>query len=211
MGPAIRKAIAEALRGLVQSLNQALEHSLSWRGIKWRIEALRTGRTFAEVVLSKTLVYRVEQVFLIHRESGLLLVQAVAPEVEAQDAVHDAFVTAWRKYDSLRDHGRFEAWFDRIVVNVCRNRLKRASRRRTEDIEEQAALGTSDATADVHRRIEVERAFARLKPDDVVVLAISADLPFAQKRFCSAEGIDGIVPSSTTSSSPMPVAASGPT
>jgi len=28
---------------------------------------------------------------------------------------------------------------------------------------------------------------------DTVVLVISADLPFAQKRFCAAEGIDGVV------------------
>lgn len=33
--------------------------------------------------------------------------------------------------------------------------------------------------------------------DDVVVLMVSADLPFAQKRFCAAEGIDGVVPVST--------------
>jgi thiol peroxidase len=33
--------------------------------------------------------------------------------------------------------------------------------------------------------------------DDVVVLMISADLPFAQKRFCSAEGIEDVVPLST--------------
>ena len=29
--------------------------------------------------------------------------------------------------------------------------------------------------------------------DDVVVLSISADLPFAQKRFCAAEGLDDVV------------------
>ncbi len=29
--------------------------------------------------------------------------------------------------------------------------------------------------------------------DDVVVLTISADLPFAQKRWCAAAGIDGVV------------------
>ena len=33
--------------------------------------------------------------------------------------------------------------------------------------------------------------------EGVVVLMISADLPFAQKRFCAAEGIDGIVPLSS--------------
>ena len=34
MGPAIRKAIAETLEGSLQSLNQALKHSLSWRGLQ---------------------------------------------------------------------------------------------------------------------------------------------------------------------------------
>ncbi|WP_371186175.1 thiol peroxidase [Thalassotalea maritima] len=29
-------------------------------------------------------------------------------------------------------------------------------------------------------------------PDDVVMLTISADLPFAQKRFCAAEGIESL-------------------
>ncbi len=86
MGPAIRKAIAESLRGLVQAMNQALEHSLSMRGLRWRLEALRSGRSFGEVVLSHTLVFRVEQIFLIHREAGLLLQHVVATEVEAQDA-----------------------------------------------------------------------------------------------------------------------------
>ena len=30
--------------------------------------------------------------------------------------------------------------------------------------------------------------------DNVVILVISADLPFAQSRFCSAEGIDEVIP-----------------
>jgi thiol peroxidase len=29
--------------------------------------------------------------------------------------------------------------------------------------------------------------------DDVVVLSVSLDLPFAQKRYCAAEGLDSIV------------------
>ncbi|EIJ40967.1 OmpA family [Beggiatoa alba B18LD] len=74
MGPAIRKSINESLKGLIQDLNMRLEHSvLSPRGIGWRIEAMRSGRSFAEVVLQNTLVYRVEEIFLIHRQTGLLL------------------------------------------------------------------------------------------------------------------------------------------
>lgn len=33
--------------------------------------------------------------------------------------------------------------------------------------------------------------------DGVVVLMVSADLPFAQKRFCAAEGIENVIPAST--------------
>jgi len=33
--------------------------------------------------------------------------------------------------------------------------------------------------------------------DNVVVLLVSSDLPFAQKRFCVAEGLEGVVPLST--------------
>ena len=35
------------------------------------------------------------------------------------------------------------------------------------------------------------------KKDNTVVLAISADLPFAAGRFCSAEGIENVIPMST--------------
>ena len=86
LGPAIRKAIAETFSKLVQSLNQTLEHSLSVQGLKWRLEAARTGKSFAEVVLAHTLVYRVEQVFLIHRETSLLLQHVNAAHVAPQDA-----------------------------------------------------------------------------------------------------------------------------
>ena len=85
MGPAIRKSISEALRTMVESFNEALEHSLSLRGIQWRIEALRTGKSFAEIVLMHSLLYRVEQVFLIHRETGLVLNHVVAPAIATQD------------------------------------------------------------------------------------------------------------------------------
>jgi RNA polymerase sigma-70 factor (ECF subfamily) len=48
-------------------------------------------------------------------------------DIEAEDAVHDAAVQAWISWASLRDQSRFDAWFDRIVVNVCRDRLRRSA------------------------------------------------------------------------------------
>lgn len=86
IGPAIRKAVTSAIRGMVQRLEQAIDLGLSPRALAWRFTAWRTGRPFAEVVLLKTLLYRVEQVFLIHRETGLLLQHVVADAVKAKDA-----------------------------------------------------------------------------------------------------------------------------
>ncbi len=85
MGPAIRKAITEAMSGLIQSLNTAIEHSVSWRGLKWRMEALRAGESFATVVLRHTLLFKVDQVFLFHRETGLLLCEAIDQEALQQN------------------------------------------------------------------------------------------------------------------------------
>ena len=85
MGPAIRRSILETLRSFLDSFNQIMEQSLSVQGLKWRLEALRTGRTFTEVVLLHSLVFRVEQVFLIHKKTGLSLGHAVAPSVAMQD------------------------------------------------------------------------------------------------------------------------------
>jgi RNA polymerase sigma-70 factor, ECF subfamily len=105
-------------------------------------------------------------------EASYRLANAIlGDEGQAQDAVHDAVVLAWQRWSSLRERARFDAWFDRIVVNVCRDRLRQASRRRTSDIAD-VSLSTPDATTDVHRRLVVEQALARLKPDDVVVLAL---------------------------------------
>jgi outer membrane protein OmpA-like peptidoglycan-associated protein len=85
MGPAIRRSILETLRSFIDSFNQIMDQSLSWQGMKWRMEALRTGRTFTEVVLLHSLVFRVEQVFLIHKKTGLPIGHVVAPAVAMED------------------------------------------------------------------------------------------------------------------------------
>ena len=85
MGPAIRKSMAESLDGTLQRLNQAFKHSFSWQGLHWRLEALRSGSNFGDVVLKHTVEYRVEHVFLIHRKTGLLIEHVAAPEATAQD------------------------------------------------------------------------------------------------------------------------------
>ena len=86
IGPAIRKAIAHTMASMMESFSRTLDLSLSWRALGWRLTALRTGKSFAEVALLNTLEYRVEQVFLIHRESGLPLLHATLASDEGKDA-----------------------------------------------------------------------------------------------------------------------------
>ena len=73
MGPAIRKAVSEDIKRMLESVNNVVEHSFSVKRLGWRLQALFTGKSYAEIVLSHAFVYRVKQVFLIHRETGLLL------------------------------------------------------------------------------------------------------------------------------------------
>lgn len=109
MGPAIRRSIVETLKSFVESINRTIEQSMSVRGIGWRLEALRTGVPFAEVVLKHTLVYRVEEAFLIHKDSGLLIEHVAHAEVvtEDSDAV-GGMLTAIRDFanDSFGRGGR---------------------------------------------------------------------------------------------------------
>jgi OOP family OmpA-OmpF porin len=123
IGEAVRKAVAHALQGLFDSLNQMLDRSLSLESWKWRFEAWRIGKSFGEVALARSLSYRVEQVFLIHRETGLLLGHVSSGDgvvrdadlvsgmlTAIQDFVRDSFGP--RKSDELEvmQVGEFKLW-----------------------------------------------------------------------------------------------------
>lgn len=137
MGPAIRKSILETLRSFLDSFNEIMDQSLSWQGLKWRFEALRTGRSFTEVALLHSLVFRVEQVFLIHKKTGLPLGHAVAPAVATQDSslvsgmlsaiqdfVRDSFHTAEGQGLGRMNVGDLDVWVEQgpyaIIAVVIR-------------------------------------------------------------------------------------------
>jgi RNA polymerase sigma-70 factor, ECF subfamily len=102
-------------------------------------------------------------------------------ETEAEDAVQDACLAAWRQRSSLRDRDRFGAWFDRIVINGCRDRLRSRSRQRVRAIAlqqrwQEPIAGPPDA-ADVD--VALDLALDGLDPDHriVVLLRYWQDLP----------------------------------
>ena len=99
---------------------------------------------------------------------------------DAEDATQDALERAWRARSSLRDPDRFEAWFQRIVVNSCRDRVRRGrggpvllSIGEMPDV--QHLTGRSpviDPLAATITQDTLRRAFVRLNVDQRVVVAM---------------------------------------
>lgn len=117
-----------------------------------------------------------------YRIAGLIL----GDPGEAEDVTHDAAVTAWRRFDELRDRDRFEAWFGRILVNACRDRL-RARRRLPIQVDPADVTSLTDASAGdpsdaLARRELIVRAVRSLSLEhrEVVVLRYFADLTVDQ-------------------------------
>lgn len=112
-----------------------------------------------------------------YRLAGLILGDAA----EAEDAVGDAIEAAFRHGRELRDPAGFGAWFDRILVNRCRDRLRRRARVRFIPLPGDA-IERHDPFGDVLARDEAVRDLAELPADErvVVVLHFWADLTLTE-------------------------------
>ena len=107
-----------------------------------------------------------------HVQSAYRLAWAIlGNEADAQDAVQDAFAAAWRQRSTLRDAKRFDAWFGRILLNRCRDRLRQRGR-----FPEMARDGVDGVMPDHSRqtldRDELYREITRLDPDQRIVVIL---------------------------------------
>ena len=87
----------------------------------------------------------------------------------AEDAVQEAALIAWDRRASLRDSRTVDGWFTRIVVNVCRDELRRRTRRpRVIDLQPTLAGDPDPPASDPG----LAPAIARLTPDEQALLAL---------------------------------------
>jgi RNA polymerase sigma-70 factor (ECF subfamily) len=86
-------------------------------------------------------------------------------EADAHDVVQEAFVATWRHLPKLRDRTRFDAWLNKMIVNRCRDALRR--RRRTREVNLDGALGlrSEDSTGAAAGMAALNSAFDRLSVD----------------------------------------------
>jgi RNA polymerase sigma-70 factor (ECF subfamily) len=93
----------------------------------------------------------------------------------AEDAAQQAALLAWDRRRTLRNGGDVDGWFTRIVVNVCRDELRRRARR-----PRLVALGPELSDAGGHvpgpggdgRDPDLTAALRRLTSDEQALLAL---------------------------------------
>ena len=97
---------------------------------------------------------------------------------DAEDAVQEAIVRGWQAWGGLREAERFEPWFDRIVVNVCRDRLRRRRTIRFVELDEGIGVHGTDPFAAALARVEVDRLVGVLDAEQraIVLLRFWRDL-----------------------------------
>src|SRR6478672_7498442 len=144
------------------------------------VEAARNGDREAYVDLIRV---RTDRLFAI--------AQRILRDIDrAEDALQDALVIAWRDLKGLRDPDRFDAWLQRLLINVCISQATRERRRaanlRVLPIDGPAAPDELISVAD---RDPLDRGFPRLAPDQRAILVLHHYLGYAPSEIAETLGI----------------------
>ncbi len=86
MAPSIRRAISQAISSLLVTINQVTESATSIKGLGMRFESIRTGIPYAEIALRRSILYRIDHVYLIDRETGMLISETASNDAESLDS-----------------------------------------------------------------------------------------------------------------------------
>ena len=144
------------------------------------VERARGGDHDAFAELARAAVVRLDQAArLILRD----------PEL-ARDAVQDTLIRAWRDLPGLRDPVRFDAWLHRLLVNACKDQVRRRQRRPIEV----PVLPIDHATSvdDLGRlvdRDELERAFLELSVEQRAALVLTHYVGLSAPEIAAILGI----------------------
>ncbi len=97
------------------------------------------------------------------------LARSVVGDAEAEDAVQDALLTAWRQLATLREPAAFSAWISKMVLRRCLRRIRRGPAWLP-----LAAAPEPRTETDPASNLDVERCLAVLAPRQRAVMHLTA-------------------------------------
>lgn len=112
LGRMIKKYITNEIEKLSEKVDQQMELAFSWEGWKVRIKAWFSGTPQKEVMLSRLIEPKIEEIFVIERDSGILMGSFSRSESVDQDMVagmltaikafvEDAFTSEKQELESI--------------------------------------------------------------------------------------------------------------
>lgn len=104
---------------------------------------------------------------------------------EAEDWMQDAFVLAYRALDTFRGDANFQSWLYRIVLNLCRSRLRSRYReqRKLERLKNESPAAIDPEPRDQGDLMTLVRAKLSTLPDrqrEVLILHLDHQMPYEQ-------------------------------
>ena len=128
---------------------------------------------------------------------GRYAVHMIGDREDAEEALQDTFVRAYRSLARCDDDARFGAWLYGILVNRCRTAGARAQRRRQLFVRDDTALhraARDDRSNGIEWTDAVERALARLAPEhrEAFLLKHVEDLEYEEMARLTGAGVSAL-------------------
>lgn len=123
-GEIIARKISEAFMNLVNYLNEKLERGMDLKRLKYRVKSFITGIPSGELLLLDSLPFVIDEIFMIAKDSGLLLSSVSRSDEEKIDrdmvagmltAINEFVRTAFNS-DTARDLDEIRYGKQRIVI-----------------------------------------------------------------------------------------------
>jgi RNA polymerase sigma-70 factor, ECF subfamily len=159
-------------------------------------EVLTDGQIVAQVLDGNVDAYAL----LVARYRGRLgryALHMLGSREDAEEALQDAFVRAYRSLARCEEPERFGAWIFRILLNRCRTSGARGSRRRRTFVTDDAALFGASEEHPAERnawREEISLAIQRLRADqrEAFLMKYIEDLSYEEMSQATGVGVSAL-------------------
>lgn len=143
------------------------------------------------------------QVYAAHAQViYYLALRMLGDPTQAEDATHDVFLKAWRKYDEFRGEAAVRTWLYRIAINHCRNLLQSWNSRTMISNADEAVWERSASPADSPLRVletkelgqRIQQTLDRLPPEyrELLLLVADEQLSYQEVAELTAQTADAI-------------------